>query len=104
MSITDRQRTELHRAAEEAMGPEPADSLMPLLPPVGWADVVTKHDLAELERRIDLRFEKVDLRFDALEDRLTAQLERAMRTYFIALLSSFAILLGVATAVAQQLS
>ena len=86
------------------MGPEPADSLMALLPPVGWADVATKHDLSELERRIDLRFEKLDIRFDALEDRLTARFERAMRTYFVALLSSFAILLGVATAVAQQLN
>ena len=93
------------------MGPEPADSLMALLPPVGWADVATKHDLSELEKRIDFRFEKMDLRFDSvdlrfesLEDRLTARFERAMRTYFVALLSSFALLLGVATAVAQQLN
>ena len=64
---------------------------------MGWADVATKHDLSELERRMDLRFE-------SLEDRLTARFERAMRTYFVALLSSFAILLGVATAVSQQLS
>lgn len=71
---------------------------------VGWADVATKHDLFELERRIDLRFEKLDLRFDSVEGRLTARFERAMRTYFVALLSSFAILLGVATAVTQQLS
>lgn len=86
------------------MGRDPADSLMALLPPVGWADVATKHDLSELERRIDLRFEKLDLRFESLEDRLTARFERAMRTYFVALLSAFAVLLGVATAVSQQLS
>lgn len=79
------------------MGRNPADSLMALLPPVGWADVATKHDLAELERRIDLRF-------DSLEDRLTARFERAMRTYFVAMLSAFAVLLAVATSVAQQLS
>ncbi|HUR47998.1 MAG TPA: hypothetical protein VMY88_00510 [Acidimicrobiales bacterium] len=97
MSITDRQRTELYRAVEEAMGRDPADSLMALLPPVGWADVATKHDLSELERRIELRL-------GSLEDRLTARFEQAMRTYFVALLSSFAILLGVATAVTQQLS
>lgn len=39
------------------MGREPADSLMALLPPVGWADVATKHDLAELERRLELTIE-----------------------------------------------
>lgn len=49
----------------------------------GWADVATKRDLSELERRIDLRF-------DSVEDRLTARFARAMRTYFVALLSSFA--------------
>lgn len=100
------------------MGRDPADSLMALLPPVGWADVATKHDLSEVERRIDLRFEsleerfelrfesleqRLDLRFESFENRLTAQFERAMRTYFIALLSAFAVLLTVATAVSRQL-
>ena len=56
MSITDRQRTNLPKAAEESMGAEPADTMMALLPPVGWADVATKHDLSEVERRMHLRF------------------------------------------------
>ena len=70
---------------------------------MGWADVATKHDLSELERRIDLRFEKLDLRFDSVEDRLTARFERAMRTYFVASLSAFAVLLTLATAISQRL-
>ena len=109
MSITDRQRTELHKAAEESMGAQPADTMMALLPPVGWADVAMRHDLereigglrremVELETRIDLRFdgleermdgrfdglaERMDGRFDGLEERLElkfeAKLERGLK-------------------------
>ena len=41
------------------------------LPPVGWADVATKHDLASLEDRVDDRFDLVDDRFARLDDRFT---------------------------------
>jgi len=30
---------------------------MELLPPVGWADVATKHDLLQLEGRLEARIE-----------------------------------------------
>ena len=39
---------------------------MELLPPVGWADVATKHDLLPIERRLD----GVDERLARLEQRL----------------------------------
>ncbi len=94
MAVTDRQRSELHRAAEESMGREPADSLMALLPPVGWADVATKHDLEELELRIDLRFES---KLNAFR----ADLAHEMRGWFFAMVGSVAVLLALATAVAR---
>ena len=43
------------------------------LPPVGWADVATKHDLESLSQRLALRFEAQDRRFDAVDRRLDGQ-------------------------------
>ena len=48
MTITDKQRNDLYRACEETMGEGPAETLLSLLPPVGWADVATKTDLENL--------------------------------------------------------
>ena len=63
---------------------------MEMLPPVGWADVATKHDLGALEERMDLRFERleesldlrfqlIDQRFELLDARFGERLERTMR-------------------------
>ena len=45
------------------------------LPPIGWADVATKHDLAGLEERIELRFHVADTRFEALLEVLDARFD-----------------------------
>jgi hypothetical protein len=65
MPIDKRAGHELYLAIEELVGAERADTLMDLLPPVGWPDVATKADLSALEERLGLRFE--------------AKLERALR-------------------------
>ena len=51
MVVDERSRHELYRRLEEVLGPEAATTLIEHLPPVGWADVATKHDLAGLEER-----------------------------------------------------
>jgi hypothetical protein len=33
-----------------------------LVPPVGWADIATKHDLAELETRLDGKLDRLETR------------------------------------------
>ena len=48
MAIDERRRHDLYVRAEEVLGPEPANTLMELLPPVGWGDVATKRDLDNL--------------------------------------------------------
>ena len=75
MALDERARHELFLRLEQLLGPASAETLMELLPPVGWADVATKHDLAALEERMNLRFGLVDQRFEALEQRLDQRFE-----------------------------
>jgi ribosomal protein L29 len=49
VAITGQSRHELHQRLVEVIGKEPATTLMDHLPPVGWADVATRRDLAQLE-------------------------------------------------------
>ena len=86
MVLDERSRHELYLKREEVLGPEQATTLMEMLPPVGWADVATKHDLDQLEQRMHVRFE-------ALEYRLRADFANQTRTIVLAMLgSSLAIL------------
>ena len=66
MALDERARHELFLRLERALGPESAETLMELLPPVGRADVATKRDL------------------DALGDKLQAQLVAAFRGELLA--------------------
>jgi hypothetical protein len=79
MSVDERSRLQLAEAAKRVFGADEGITLMELLPPVGWADVATKHDLLALEGRMDARFEslegRLDARFESLEGRMDAQFE-----------------------------
>jgi len=48
MSITEASRFQLRTAIGQILDEEAADTLMELLPPVGWAEVATKTDLQHL--------------------------------------------------------
>lgn len=52
MAISEKQRHDLFTKFEETLGTEHAATMMELLPPVGWADVATKHDLDVLRREL----------------------------------------------------
>ena len=85
MAIDERARHELHRKLEEVLGPEEAATLMAHLPPVGWAYVATKHDLAEFREYMNLRFESIDQRFDSMEERFEGKLDRLRGEIFEAM-------------------
>ena len=50
---------------------------MELLPPVGWADVATKHDLLGIEQRLE-RLEHLEVRMDELAREIHAQTWKLM--------------------------
>ena len=87
MAISEEARYALHRRLEEILGPEEANILMEHLPPVGWADVATKHDLAHLEQRLDVLESR-------LEARLQAGLNRMMVTTISAMIAISAVLVA----------
>jgi hypothetical protein len=111
MAISEESRHQLHSKLDEVLGPAEAATLMAHLPPVGWADVATKRDLAELERRVnmrfsehdrrfesvDRRFESVDRRFDRMDDTLE-QIRRELRSNLMVSVATSAALLGAVVA------
>ena len=62
MAIDERTRHEMYSGLEDTLGAKVADALMAHLPPVGWADVATKHDLARLEARLDEDITRIEAR------------------------------------------
>lgn len=56
MVLNERTRHLVHEEAKRTWKEEAADTLMEMLPPVGWADVATKHDIDVLREHVDTRF------------------------------------------------
>ena len=73
MPVTEYERHQVFKWFEEHMGSERAATMMNLVPPVGWADIATKHDLAELEDRLTARTGVLESRLDAFEARFDAR-------------------------------
>jgi len=97
-TIDERSRHRLYLRLEEVLGSDEAAVLMEHLPPVGWADVATKHDLRELEERMGLRM-------DALEHRIDSKLggleSRLLRTMILANSAAVLTVAGLAFAAAR---
>jgi hypothetical protein len=82
MGIDERTRHKLYLRLEDVLGAEEATALMEHLPPTDWADVATKHDLLQLEGRIDLRLESLEHRLAAaFREELNKQMRALMLMY-----------------------
>jgi hypothetical protein len=69
MATTESARHQLYQRLNEIIGPNEADTLMELLPPVGWAEVATKADLVHHADQRDAKFNTVDMRFEQVDAR-----------------------------------
>ena len=82
MRITEASRFQLRTAIGQILDEEAADTLMELLPPVGWADVATKTDLQHLrdEMQADIKNLRDELKGDmhALQLTIEATLEKRL--------------------------
>jgi hypothetical protein len=93
VAVDERSRHELYLGMEELIGAERAETLMSMLPPVGWADVATKQDLRELEARLEARLEaKIDRALRDQTVRLTSWLIAALATMTTLNLTAVALL------------
>jgi hypothetical protein len=102
MAIDERARHRLHSRLEEVLGPEEAAVLMRHLPPVGWADVATKHDLDHLREMLTMHLEtKIDSTKHELLATFRAELVRQTHAMVLALAGTILAVAGLAFAAAR---
>jgi len=79
MAIDEQSRYSLHQRLEGILGQSEANTLMELLPPVGWADVATRRDLDALGARLGGRIDGLEGRMEAMEERVLGRIEQVAR-------------------------
>lgn len=85
MAITEETRHQMFQRLEEVLGHEEAVQMMEHLPPVGWAEVATKTDLAHLSENLEHR---ITIEMSALRVELADKLNRLL-VQLIATMTAF---------------
>jgi hypothetical protein len=98
MVVDEQSRHRLYRRLEEVLGSEEAATLMEHLPPTGWGDVATKHDLERLKAEIDAELQR--LRGDLLE-RMASQSAAFTRSLVVGNSVAILTVAGIAFAAAR---
>ena len=97
MAVDERGRLQLAEAAKRAFGDDAGITLMELLPPVGWADVATKHDLDRRFDELDGRVTGIEMRMDRLEAKVD-DIAREIRAQTWKLMTLMVAVVGVVVA------
>ena len=95
MAIDERTRHEMYSGLEEKLGAPVADALMAHLPPVGWADVATKQDIAGAKLDIAALATSTAQRFDQVNGRLD-EMHRLMLWLFSTQLAVVGVMIAIA--------
>lgn len=96
MAITEQSRYRLRIYLEETMGEEQASAMMDHLLPVGWTDLATSAEVAQLRDWATIRFERVDERFDQVAT--VAAMERGFRRQTWSLVTAMCAINGLTIA------
>jgi hypothetical protein len=109
MSITEASRFQLRTAIGQILSEEAADTLMELLPTVGWADVATKTDLQHLhdELKADIHALRVEFKADihalqlSFETTLEKRLHEQTKWFITTMIAMNAVTVAVAVALSK---
>ncbi len=115
MTVDERRRHALYERLDALLQDEHADTLMSMLPPVGWADIATKQDLyaqsqdiRALESRMEAGFSDVRAEMAELRKELhvglaevRAELHKELRQQLWAILGVLVMALVISEAVSR---
>jgi len=87
--VTDAQRRGLYDELVRSLGRAGADTMMELLPPVGWSDVARRGDIENL--RVELRGEIAQLRGE-----MKAELAKLARNNYLSMIGLAGLVLAAA--------
>ena len=98
MSITEASRFQLRTAIGQILSEEAADTLMELLPPVGWADIATKTDLQHLRDELKADIQALQL---SIETTLEKRLHEQTKWFITTMIAMNAVTVAVAVALSK---